>query len=61
MKAECEWERFTRTGRVEDYLTFKAKEDAPEQRERPEEDPHGYLRAGERIYAGFRDRDGNGN
>lgn len=51
MKAEGEWERFIRTGRIYDYLNFKDRE----QRERMED------KAGERFYAGFRDRDGNSN
>lgn len=51
MKAECEWEQFTRTGRIADYLAFKAKEEQPEKE----------VRAGEQFYAGFRYSDGNGN
>ena len=43
MKAECEWERFTSSGRIADYLAFKDKE----AREREPE------RAGEQFYAGF--------
>ena len=51
MKAECEWEQFTRTGKIEDYLTFKAREADEEKVER----------AGEQFYAGFRYSDRNGN
>ncbi len=54
MKAEGEWERFVCSGRVQDYLDFKARETAGEAAE---------DRQGERLYAGFRgsDRDGNQN
>lgn len=51
MKAECEWEQFTRTGKIADYLKFKSEEGKAEKRER----------AGEQLYAGFRYSDGNGN
>ena len=51
MKAESEWERFTCSGRVSDYLAFKDEEAKEKARER----------AGEQIYAGFRDSDGNGD
>lgn len=51
MKAESEWERFTCSGRITDYLAFKDKEAA-------EEDGN---RAGEQFYAGFRRSDGNGD
>lgn len=62
MKAECEWERFTRTGRIADYLMFKAKEETPEQRTaEAKAQPEERKRAGEKFYAGFRYRDGNGN
>lgn len=60
MKAKCEWERFTRTGRIEDYLSFKAKEGQPEEASK-EERTSGKKRAGEWAYAGFRDRYGNGD
>ncbi len=54
MKAEGEWERFVCSGRVQDYLDFKAKETAGET---------AGNRQGERLYAGFRssDRDGDQN
>ncbi len=51
MKAECEWEQFTRTGKIADYLKFKSEEGKAEKKER----------AGEQLYAGFRYSDGNGN
>ncbi len=51
MKAEGEWERFTCSGRIEDYLAFKDKE-AEEQ---------AADRMGEGLYAGFRAGDGNGD
>lgn len=51
MRAECEWERFTRSGRIEDYLSFKEKETSAEREQE----------AGERFYAGFRYRDRNGD
>ena len=51
MKAECEWEQFTRTGAVADYLIFRDQEAQQERKER----------AGEQIYAGFRCSDRNGN
>lgn len=51
MKAESEWERFTCSGRVSDYLAFKDEEAKEKAR----------GRAGEQIYAGFRDSDGNGD
>lgn len=50
MKAECEWERFACSGRISDYLLFKDKE----ARENAADG------AGERLYAGLRDGDGNG-
>ena len=51
MKAECEWERFTSSGRIADYLAFKDKE----AREREPE------RVGEQFYAGFCSSDRNRN
>ena len=50
MRAE-EWERFTCSGKVTDYLEFKDKETAQK----------AGGRAGEQYYAGVycRDRDGN--
>lgn len=51
MRAECEWERFTRSGRIEDYLSFKEKETSAEREQE----------AGEQFYAGFRYRDRNGD
>ncbi|WWR14827.1 hypothetical protein V1224_09985 [Lachnospiraceae bacterium JLR.KK008] len=51
MRAEEEWERFTCSGKVTDYLEFKDKETAQK----------AGGRAGEQYYAGVycRDRDGN--
>lgn len=49
MKAEDEWERFACSGKITDYLAFKDKEAAQE------------ARAGEQCYAGFRNRDRNGD
>ena len=56
MKAKYEWEQFTRTGKITDYLTFKVKEVKAEDigEEKREQ-------AGEQMYAGFRYSDGNGN
>lgn len=51
MKAEGEWERFTCSGRILDYLEFKRRETLESVPER----------TGERTYAGFRDSDGNGD
>lgn len=51
MRAECEWKRFTRSGRITDYLSFKEKE---AEAEREQE-------AGEQFYAGFRYSDRNGD
>lgn len=50
MKAEGEWERFTCSGRISDYLEFKRRETS-----------ESAERAGEQMYAGFRDSDGNGD
>lgn len=51
MKAEGEWERFTCSGKISDYLAFKDKE----AREKAAD------RAGEQFYAGFRGSNGNGD
>ncbi len=50
MKAEGEWERFTCSGRISDYLLFKDKE----ARETAAD------RAGDKLYAGVHSSDGNG-
>ncbi len=51
MKAESEWERFTCSGKITDYLAFKDREAVERAGDR----------AGEKIYAGFRRSNGNGN
>lgn len=51
MKAEGEWERFTCSGQISDYLEFKRRETLESAAER----------AGEQMYAGFRDSDWNGD
>ena len=50
MNAEKEREQFMSTGRVSDYLCYKNRENEEQNRQ-----------AGEQLYAGFRNCNGDGN